>query len=102
MVEVVRSKLDAIADACRRHGVKRLFLFGSAIGSEFDPNRSDVDFLVVFHAQERRGFDDVYFKLLEELRTLIGRPVDLVEASALRNPYMIASINRTKQMLYAA
>ncbi len=102
MIELVRSKLDDISDLCRRYRVQRLFLIGSATGTGFDLGRSDVDFLVVFQPQERRGFDDVYFRLLEDLRTLMGRPVDLVEATALRNPYMIASINRTKQMLYAA
>jgi len=102
MVELVRSKLGTIAELCHKHKVERLFLIGSATGSGFDDSQSDIDFLVVFQPQERRGFDDVYFLLLQDLKDLFGRPVDLIEAHTLRNPYMIASVNRTKQMLYAA
>jgi predicted nucleotidyltransferase len=102
MIDLVRSRLDAIADLCRKHKVERLFLVGSATGGGFVPGRSDVDFVVVFQPQERKGFDDVSFSLQHDLEELLGRPVDLLEAHTLRNPYLIASINRTKQMLYAA
>jgi predicted nucleotidyltransferase len=102
MVELVRSKLGAIADLCRKYKVERLFLIGSATGPEFNDTQSDVDFLVVFQPHERRGFDDVYFLLLRDLEAMFGRPIDLIEAHTLRNPYMIASVNRNKQMLYAA
>ncbi|MFN4867560.1 MAG: hypothetical protein ACK5GZ_14745 [Cyanobium sp.] len=33
-------QLDAIADACRRHQVRRMHLFGSALRHDFDPSRS--------------------------------------------------------------
>lgn len=102
MIELIRSNLDAIQGLCRRHGVARLFLVGSAATGEFDPSRSDVDFVVVFEPREPQGFDDVFFRLLADLETLLGRRVDLIEAHTLRNPYLIASINRTKRMLYAA
>ncbi len=102
MVPQVAENLDRIAEACRRHGVRRLFLIGSALSDRFDPSRSDVDFVVDFGPRERKGFHDVYFLLLADLESILGRHVDLIEASALRNPYMIASVNRTKRMLYAA
>lgn len=102
MVPLVQENLAKIHDLCLKHKVRRLFLIGSATGQEFDPARSDVDFLVDFQPHERKGFDDVYFLLLQDLEKLLGREVDLIEAGCLRNPYLIASINRTKQMLYAA
>lgn len=102
MVDSVRAQLSAITELCRKHRVRRLFLVGSAVGSSFDPAKSDIDFLVDFEPQERRGLDDVYFLLQSDLERLLNRPVDLIEAHTLRNPYLIASINRTKQMLYAA
>ena len=102
MVPLVQENLAKIHDLCRTHKVSRLFLIGSATGADFDPAKSDVDFLVVFEPHERKGFDDVYFLLLQDLERLLRRPVDLIEAGGLRNPYLIASINRTKQMLYAA
>jgi hypothetical protein len=32
----------------------------------------------------------------------LGRPVDLVEAGAVRNPYVLASIERNREVVYAA
>ena len=102
MTPLVQNNLAPIARLCTAHHVRRLFLVGSAATAEFDPSRSDVDFLVEFAPRDRAGFDDVYFGLLADLESLLGRKVDLIEAGNLRNPYLIASINRTKRVLYAA
>jgi predicted nucleotidyltransferase len=59
--------------------VRRLNLFGSAARGDFDPQRSDVDFLVEF---DRTHTDALYFGLKEALEGLLGRPVDLVESGA--------------------
>ncbi len=85
---------------CRRYGVRRLDLFGSAVTDAFDPARSDVDFLVEFDEDPARLFDR-YFGLKESLEALYGRPVDLVTAGSLRNPYFIAAVNETRRMVYA-
>ncbi len=102
MIPLISENLPAIAELCKRHQVKRLFLIGSAATGKFDPATSDLDFLVVFEPHEPLGWDDVYFRLLADLQTMFQRDVDLIEAKVLRNPYLIASINRTKKMLYAA
>jgi predicted nucleotidyltransferase len=102
MHPLIRDNLEAIAALCKTHRVKRLFLVGSALNERFDAARSDVDFIVVFEPFEPQGWDDPYFKLREALQTLLGRQVDLIEARTLRNPYLIASLNRTKKLLYAA
>lgn len=101
MHPIVRDNLPHITRLCQQHRVQRLFLVGSALTDRFDPARSDVDFIVVFEPFERLGWDDPYFKLLEALQTLLGRPVDLIEARTLRNPYLIASLNRSKTLLYS-
>ena len=45
----IDSKRDALAALCRRFGVTRLEVFGSAVrDAGFDPKRSDADFLVTF------------------------------------------------------
>lgn len=85
---------------CRRHGVRRLDLFGSAATGTFDPACSDVDFLVEFNEDPARLFDR-YFGLKESLEALYGRPVDLVTAGSLRNPYFIAAVNETRRLVYA-
>jgi uncharacterized protein len=92
---------DAIGDLCRRHGVRRLRLFGSAVSEQFDDSRSDVDFLVEF-ADDLPSRFDAYFGLKEGLEDLLGRPVDLVMPGALKNPYFAASALRRSEELYAA
>jgi len=102
MVPLIRDNLPGIAELCRKHRVRRLFLIGSALGEGFDPARSDVDFLVEFEPHEREGVDDVYFLLLEELKELLGREVDLIERHCIRNPVVRHSIEHSKVPLYAA
>ncbi len=94
-----QSGIDAL---CKQYGVRRLELFGSATGERFDPAKSDFDFLVEFESLDRPGYADRYFGLLEDLNTLLGRKVDLVVTRAIRNPYFMESINRSRQLLYAA
>jgi predicted nucleotidyltransferase len=78
----ITDNLDALADICRRHGVTRLEIFGSAARGDFDPARSDADFLVTFQPAVRNdigALDD----LKESLDELLGRPVDLVERETI-------------------
>ncbi|MDQ3423781.1 MAG: nucleotidyltransferase domain-containing protein [Actinomycetota bacterium] len=92
---------EAIGDLCRKHGVRSLVVFGSALTEHFDDTCSDVDFLVKF-ADDLTSRFDAYFGLKEGLETLLGRPVDLVMPGALDNPYFAASILRRSEELYAA
>lgn len=94
--------LDAIAELCRRHGVRRLALFGSATSEAFDPTRSDLDFVVDLGDLPPARYADAYFGLLEDLEALVGRPVDLLTAPSLRNPYLRQEVERTARELYAA
>ena len=87
---------------CRRYGVRRLELFGSAAIGQDQPGASDLDFLVEFAPLSSGAYADAYFGLLESLERLFGQPVDLVVGSAIRNPYFLQAIERTKTLLYAA
>jgi predicted nucleotidyltransferase len=102
MTIILESKRQAIAQACRRHGVRRLDAFGSALRDDFRPDASDLDLLVEFGQMEPYDRVDAYFGLLGELRTLLGLKIDLVMVGAIRNPYIASDIERTKQVLYAA
>jgi uncharacterized protein len=97
-IEQRRSELGAL---CRRFGVRRLEVFGSAVTGEFQSEASDIDFLVEFELPSGTGYADRYFGLLEGLESLFGRPVDLVVASAIKNRYFLESISKTKALLYA-
>ena len=87
---------------CQRYRVQRLELFGSAVSEQFDPERSDVDFLVQFQPLVPAEHADSYFGLKGALETLFQREVDLVELPAIRNPYFLQAIAPTRVVLYAA
>lgn len=98
----LKALMPEMVAACRRHHVRRLELFGSATGSEFDASSSDIDFLVEFAPLPAGAYFEHYFELLEELSKLTDRPVDLVVARAIRNPYFLESVNRSRELVYAA
>lgn len=102
MNQLIVPHLDQIAVLCVKHRVRRLELFGSTAGDDFDPSRSDVDFMVEFEPAPREGFSDRYFVLRRALESLLGRPVDLVEQGCVPNPVVAASIQRSKVPVYAA
>jgi hypothetical protein len=83
MHPVVSSRLDALAELCRRFHVRRLDVFGSAArGEDFDPTRSDADFLVEFEPGTKSDITAL-LDMEEALQQVIGRPVDLVERQAV-------------------
>ena len=91
-----------LAILCRRYGVSRLDLFGSAATGTDRSGLSDLDFLVEFKAPSSPDYADNYFDLKEALERLFGSAVDLVVASAIRNPYFRESVERAKLSVYAA
>jgi predicted nucleotidyltransferase len=93
---------EELRGLCRRFYVRRLDLFGSAARGDFDPEHSDIDFIVEFDRSAPQHPFDSYFGLKEELEALLGRKVDLVELSAVRNPYLKASIEQSRENVYAA
>ena len=102
MVAIFEDRIEAIRAACERFNVARLDVFGSVLRDDFEPGRSDIDFLVDFGSMSPYEKPDAYFGLLDELRAVLGAEVDLVMVGALKNRYIRDNVNRTKQALYAA
>jgi predicted nucleotidyltransferase len=101
MIPQVSTQRERIGELCRRHRVRRLELFGSATGDDFDPESSDLDFLVEFLPLQRGEHADAYFGLWEDLEELFRRPVDLVMLRAVRNPYLLQAIEEQREIVYA-
>lgn len=94
---------DEVIAACRRFGVARLEVFGSAArGDDFDPARSDADFLVTFARDTTLSPLRQFIGFAEALEDLLGRKVDLVDRASVRNPFVSAAIDRDRELVYAA
>ena len=102
MIRMLDSKRKQISELCARHGVSLLHVFGSALRDDFRPDESDLDLLVEFLPMEPYERVDSYFGMLEELRALLNVKVDFVMAGAVKNPYIVREIERTREVLYAA
>jgi predicted nucleotidyltransferase len=103
MIDDIARHRQELKALCRRFHVRRLDLFGSAARGDFERDRSDIDLLVEFDRQNPDAFAlRTYLGLKEALEELFGRPVDLVEAGAVENPYLKASIEAAQESLFEA
>lgn len=102
MVDLIQERRQELAEICSRFHVLSLALFGSAARADFEQETSDLDFLVEFFPMQPQEHAHAYFGLVRELEQLFRRNVDLVEASAVRNPYILRNIEASQVPLYAA
>lgn len=102
MYEMTQEQRSRFEQLCRQYHVSRIDLFGSAARDDFDPERSDLDFLVEYEPDAPGSALDMYFGFKESLEELFERSVDLVEEGAIRNPYLLASIDASRELIYAA
>ena len=84
-----------------KHHVGKLFVFGSAVNDSINPE-SDIDLLVSFKEIKLEDYADNYFDFKFSLEDLFKRDIDLLEEKAIKNPYLIQSINSAKQLVYEA
>jgi predicted nucleotidyltransferase len=103
MAPIIERNREQIVALCKRYGITRLDVFGSAArGTDFDEATSDADFFYEFDTSRPTLADD-YFGFVEALQTLLGRPVDLVSIRrAGERPYFLEMANRDRRPLYAA
>lgn len=89
---------ERIAAFCRKWKIREFSLFGSILRDDFGPD-SDVDVLVEFESRDAYGFDD-WFDMIEELKAMFGRQVDLLEKGRIRNPFRKKRIMESYQVVH--
>jgi predicted nucleotidyltransferase len=94
----IEQHLPEIEALCRKYGVSRLELFGSAAGTDFDSDHSDFDLIATF--VQTPGIEFVRFA--NELEQLLGRPVDLMMNRPIRNPFLRREIEATRKVIVDA
>lgn len=90
---------DKIADFCRRHHIRRLSVFGSALRDDFRED-SDVDILVEFEPGHVPGLLKLARMERELSRLLGGRKVDLRTPDDLSR-YFRAEVLKEAEVQYA-
>jgi len=96
---IVDRNIEDLKKLCAMYNVEKIYLFGSVLNSNFN-NESDIDLLVNFKSIEFSKYFDNYMDFKENLEKLFGRKVDLVEEQTLRDPILINSIDKSKELIY--
>jgi len=102
MIALIEQHRSEVAALCSRFGVQSLEVFGLAADGAFDPTHSHIDFLVEFPQDDAGSLFDRYFGLQEALEQLFARKIDMVTASALENPDVIAAVNQSRETVYVS
>ena len=106
MIDIIEHNIDVIKDACNKHHVKELFVFGSAARESDFTNKSDIDILVNFETLPLETNEQVFYvvenkeRLEEELEKIFKREVDLIEEKNISNKYLRYFINKDKKLIY--
>lgn len=98
-MNILKSYTPDIIKLCETHKVKSLYAFGSVLSDQFNQD-SDIDMIVDFLSMEVEDYADNYFDFKFSLQSIVKRPVDLLEETAIRNPYFRNSVNQQKQLVY--
>lgn len=99
-MRLVYDNIANIFALCQKYGVKNMYLFGSILTSKFN-DKSDIDFLVNFNPEnDPLKAGDNFINLYLDLQELLGRNVDLVDESFIRNPYFKEELEETKFQIY--
>lgn len=101
MQQLIKDKLEDLKKLCQDYDVKTMYIFGSVCTKQFN-DASDIDLLISFKEISIEKYTDNYFELHHKLEALFDRKIDLLTENSLSNPYFIAEIEDTKQLLYAA
>jgi predicted nucleotidyltransferase len=101
MIALLHQKRNEIAELCRTFGIRKLEVFGSAATGSFDPETSDIDFIV-----DLGEYDDTvgarYMGLAAALEELFGRRVDLITTRSIRDPLFMSHVNTQRRTIYEA
>jgi predicted nucleotidyltransferase len=100
MIALVADHKEEIAALCKKYGIVRLELFGSAATGKFNHETSDLDFIADLGEYDEK-VGERFLDFANALETLFGRRVDLLTAQPIKNPYLKRSIDRSREIVYA-
>jgi len=99
-MHLINDNLHKLFALCREHKVSKLYAFGSILTPRFNED-SDVDILVNFNSEiDHNNYADNFFDFYHALKALFGRDVDLVDETAVKNPFFKDELNETKHLIY--
>lgn len=99
MIDLIATKREELASLCRRFSIRRLAFFGSAAKSRFEPQSSDLDFVVDL-GEYKRSVADRFLNFADALEELFDTPVDLITEDSIVNPYLRKAVNEARETIF--
>ena len=101
MQSILRKHIPSVISLCKKHGIKKLWAFGSVTGDQFRKD-SDIDFLYELDDDEMddQAYYYAFWGFMDALRELFNREIDLVWYGGIRNPYFKEEVDETKVLIY--
>jgi len=96
----IENKIEKLVELCNKYKVKRIFVFGSTVKGNFNPQTSDIDLIVELEDMPPVEKGEILMELWAELENLFGRKVDLITNMNIKNPYLRREIENTKFLIY--
>lgn len=97
---ILKEKLPLILNVFKKNKVAKAYTFGSSNTDAFTAT-SDFDFLISFDnslTPLQKG--ENWFILYYALKEILMRDVDLVREEDIKNPYLLQSINKSRELIY--
>lgn len=99
-MHLINKNINKLFTLCKKYKVDKLYAFGSILTNRFNEG-SDVDILVNFNSDiDHNSYADNFIDFYNALKSLFGREVDLVDESAVKNPYFKEELEETKYLIY--
>lgn len=99
-MKLITDNLQQLRHLCHRHKVNKLYIFGSVLTPRFSET-SDIDILVNFSTEiDHNIYADNFLEFYNSLKLLFGREVDLVDETAIRNPFFKEELKETRHLIY--
>lgn len=97
---VIEEKYDQLLKACNTYRVSKLYAFGSVVTDDFNHENSDLDFIAEMESMPPADRGENLINLWDELETIYNKKVDLLTDQPIKNPYLLKSIEESKQLIY--
>ena len=91
--------MNKIIELCQRYMVSELYIFGSILTTEFNPE-SDIDLVVKIDKNDPLEYAENYFNLKFNLESLFKRKIDLLEDESISNRTFRSLVNNQKVKIY--
>lgn len=99
-MHLINDNIHRLFALCKKYKVRKLYLFGSILTPKFNEN-SDIDILVNFNSEiDHNTYADNFLDFYHALKSLFNRDIDLIDETAVKNPYFKEELEETKHLIY--